>query len=68
MKFTFVNTENSIVEIATDKKVEGQVLKNNEFLGVDNLATFKDSLGFCVVTPIMGLNKKLGVLIIDMQK
>ncbi len=59
-----INPENSIIFISTDKKEEGQEFGKKEFLSIANTATIKDSNFITVVNPIMGLNKKLGVLVI----
>ena len=68
MNVKFVNMEDSTIQISTDKKEESQVFENKQFLSANNLATYNDSTRIIVVNPIMGLNKKLGVLIVEIKK
>ena len=62
-----VNQDNSMIVISTNKKEEGQEFENKELLTVNNTTIFKDSTLIRVVNPLMGLNKKLGVLIVDVK-
>jgi hypothetical protein len=60
-----LNHENSMIVLSTNKKEEGQEFENRELLMVDNTTIFKNANLIRVVNPIMGLNKKLGVLIVE---
>lgn len=67
IKLQYINAENSIIEISTNKKEEGVIL--NSALAKTNVQLIQqDSLSFKIATPIMGLNKKLGTVIIDAIK
>ncbi|MBE0667651.1 MAG: hypothetical protein IH593_08250 [Bacteroidales bacterium] len=62
-----LNQENSMIIISTNKKEEGQEFENKELLRVDKTTLLKDLTQITVVNPIMGLNKKLGVLIVEVK-
>lgn len=64
-KLQFINAENSIIEISTDKKDEGTI--NSEYGKIDSQIISTDSIQYKIVTPITGLNKKIGFLIININ-
>ncbi len=63
-----INPENGKIILSTDKKNEGQIISDKQILNVTNLTVMADSSQLQVVVPIMGLNIKNGVLIVEVIK
>ena len=61
----FVNAPDSKVTLSTDKKDEGTVYTNQIVLMATETINFKNDSMLTVVTPVMGLNNKLGVLVTE---
>ncbi|MEI6091774.1 MAG: hypothetical protein WCR42_15060 [bacterium] len=66
LKLQLINPDNSIVEISTDKKDEG--MTNTDYGNIKEQVITSDASSFKIVTPITGLNKKIGIFIIDVNK
>ena len=62
-----IDQGNVRIVISTNKKEEGQEFENKELLNIDRTTTFKDTSLIRIVTPIMGLNKKLGLLVVEVE-
>lgn len=67
-KVQFVDTKTSKVLLSTNKKDEGAIYPNQVALMTDETINFSDNAVLNVVSPVMGLNNKLGVLIIEYKK
>ena len=65
VKLQFINPDNGIIEISTDKKDEGT--KTNQYLNINEQLVESDSLQSNFITPITGLNHKIGILSISMK-
>ncbi|HMN26006.1 MAG: hypothetical protein IT276_11075 [Ignavibacteriaceae bacterium] len=65
---SLVNPENGIIILSTNKKNEGNVMTDKQIMDVTDLKVFADSTELKVVVPIMGLNIKNGVLIVEVIK
>lgn len=65
-KLQLINPETSIVELSTDKKDIGN--KVITFNAVQKQTIVTDSTDFQIVTPITGLNKKLGIFVMEVNK
>jgi len=63
-----VNPENGTIILSTDKKNEGEIMNDRQIMDVTDLKVFADSTQLKVVVPIMGLNVKNGVLIVEVIK
>lgn len=63
-KIQLINAKNAVVIISTDKNEEGQIVDNPDLLMTNTVGVFKptNNQTKIVVTPIMGLNQKEGVL------
>ncbi len=66
IKLQLINPENSIIEIATDQKDVG--VKNTDYANLKEQVITSDATEFKIVTPITGLNKKIGIFVIDVNK
>jgi hypothetical protein len=66
IKLQLINPDNSTIEIATDKKDEG--IKNSDYSNIKKQVINSDASEFRIVTPITGLNKKIGIFVIDVNK
>ena len=64
-KVEFVNSLDGKVTLSTDKKDEGSVFTNQVALITTETINFKNDSVLSVVTPVMGLNNKLGILLIE---
>ena len=64
-KVEFVNATDSKVTLSTDKKDEGTVYTNQIVLMTNEEINFKNDSMLTVVSPVMGLNNKLGALVIE---
>ncbi len=66
-KIQLLNPETGKVLLSTDKKEEGQVLSEMEGLKTDSLTAVRTEGSLKVYSPIMGLNTKLGLLIVEFE-
>ena len=64
-KVQFVNVPDGKVTLSTNKKDEGSIYTNQVALMSNETINFKNDSVLNVVTPVMGLNNKLGVLVIE---
>jgi Ca2+/Na+ antiporter len=62
-----VDPSNYEIIISTDKKEEGLFFKDEELIGANDIKVVKDSIFLRVANPVMGLNKKLGILIAEIR-
>lgn len=62
---TLINPENSKIILSTDKKNEGQEINDRQILDAMDLKVLADSSQLQLVVPIMGLNIKKGVLVVE---
>ncbi|MDO7170674.1 hypothetical protein [Mariniflexile sp. AS56] len=65
-KLQFIDSETNTITISTDKKDEGLV--DSKFTNTINQEVIKDSTYFQLVTPITGLNKRIGVFVMKVKK
>ena len=65
MKVEFVDALNSKVTMSTNKKDEGTVFTDQVALMTTKTISFKNDSILNIITPVMGLNTKLGVLVIE---
>lgn len=63
-----INPETSTIILSTDKKNEGIVTENRNILLVEDIKVIQDSVNISVVAPVMGLNKKIGILNVEIIK
>jgi len=66
LKLQLINTENSVIEISTDKKDEGT--QNTVYNNIRDQKTITDLTQLKIVTPIMGMNKQIGIFIFEANK
>ena len=64
-KLQLINPETSVVELSTDKKDEGTTLTG--FNAIEDQIIRKDSTEFYIITPISGLNKKMGIFVMQIN-
>lgn len=53
--------------LSTDKKNEGREITDEQILNMPELRVLEDANIKSVITPIMGLNKKIGILRVDVD-
>ena len=66
IKLQFINSANSEIEISTDKKDEGA--QNINYINLKEQEIKTDLSILKIVTPISGLNKQIGVFILEANK
>lgn len=65
---SLINPQNSKIILSTDKKNEGETVTEKQILDVDYLTVIADSAQLQAIVPIMGLNSRIGVLVVDIAK
>jgi hypothetical protein len=63
LKLQLITTENSTIEISTDKKDVGT--QNVDYINIKSQETNIETLKLRIVTPISGMNKQIGVFILE---
>ena len=66
MKLQFINSENAKIEISTDKKDEGT--RNVDYINLNDQKIISGTPELKIVTPISGMNKQIGVFILEAKK
>jgi len=64
-KVEFVNALDGRVMLSTNKKDEGLVFPNQVALATNETINYRNDSVLSIVSPVMGLNNKLGVLVIE---
>jgi len=64
-KVEFVNALDGRVMLSTNKKDEGLVFPNQVALATTETINYRNDSVLSIVSPVMGLNNKLGVLVIE---
>ena len=65
---SLIDPDNSKIILSTDKKNEGQIATDKQILDVNNLTIISDSSQIQAVIPIMGLNSKIGILVVTIVR
>lgn len=63
LKLQLINTENSVIEISTDEKDVGT--QNIDYINIKSQKTIIETSELKIVTPISGMNKQIGVFILE---
>jgi len=66
IKLQLINSEDSKIEISTDKKDEGT--RNVDYINLNGQEIIAGVHELKIVTPILGMNKQLGVFILEAKK
>ena len=64
-KIQLINPDNAVVILSTDKKDEGQKIDIQKIYQTDSLTVVREDDILKIYNPIMGLNKKIGLLVIE---
>lgn len=67
IKLQLINPQDGMIILSTDKKDEGQFISDSVLLAAENVLSVKDSLQYRISSPIMGLNSKIGILVIEVK-
>lgn len=68
VKVQFVDAISTKVLLSTDKKDEGSIFEDKVALFTTNTIHYTNDSILHVISPVMGLNNKLGVLVIDYSR
>lgn len=63
-QINLINPESSVIVLSTDMKQEGQAVSDEKIIRADIPITIEDSLSQNIIVPVMGLEKRIGVLVI----
>jgi hypothetical protein len=64
--YQLINTENSVIEISTDKKYEGT--KNVDYVNIKGQEIVTGLQELRIVTPISNMNNFIGIFILEANK
>ncbi len=67
-KLQLIDVSTETILISTDKKEEGTAIDNRLILDAEKTINLSDENGFRIVSPVMGLNSKIGILVIEAEK
>ena len=62
-----IDPETSQIIISTDKKDEGRIIEDTLILQAERTYNISSDNGVKIISPVMGLNKKIGILIIEVN-
>jgi hypothetical protein len=63
-----VNLEDNTIIISSDKKFEGTSFMMPKNVNLDKQVTTSDETKITVLTPVMGFNDKIGLLVVEISK
>jgi len=63
-----IDPKSKKIILSTDKKREGMSVSNTRILQISETVSIDDSLGISILSPIMGLEKKIAVLLVKIEK
>ncbi len=63
-KVQLVNPDNAVILLSTDKKDEGMKMDMTQINQTDSLMVVREASVLKIYNPIMGLNKKIGILVV----
>jgi hypothetical protein len=66
IKLQLINPTTSVVDLSTDKKDEGTIAPNLNL--TESQIIRDDASGFYIITPISGLNSKIGIFVMQVKK
>lgn len=67
-KIHLINPANSKIILSTDKKNEGQEVTNAGFLNVTEQVIIEEEGKTFIVSPIMGINRITGILVVEIER
>lgn len=71
-KLMLVEPETRIIKLSTDKKLEGELLMDKRYRSlvetISSTQTISDSTHLSIMSPIMNLDKRAGILIVEISK
>lgn len=65
---SLINSDDANILLSTDKKNEGQLVTDRQILNVNEVKVLSDSVRIEILAPIMGLDKKIAVLSVEVTK
>lgn len=67
-KLQLITPAKNMITISTDKKEEGTVVTDRKIIKSANIVTDNDSVNYKIIVPVMGLNKKLGTVVLFVKR
>jgi hypothetical protein len=63
-----INPEDKMVLLSSDKKYEGKPYSGNMNFELNNAIVLSEGSVVKIITPVMGFNNKIGILIVELKK
>ncbi len=67
-KIQLIDPVTAKVLLSSDKKDEGTIIENQQILQAERIIQLSDETGDKIVSPVMGLDTRIGVLVIELEK
>jgi len=67
-RLDLIDPNTKVIIKSTDKKIEGDLIQDNTVFTLSNNGVYLDTANAKVISPVMGLDSKIGVLIVSLQK
>ncbi len=67
-RIDLINPESALIILSTDMKQEGITISDSRILQAENTITVQDSVGLRIISPIMGLEKKIGIISVKIKE
>lgn len=67
-KILLIDPSKQKVILSTDKKDEGSLVSDTSILNAEDVFHRTDQTGTKIISPVMGLNSKMAVLVLEMKK
>ena len=67
-RIDLINPESALIILSTDMKQEGITISDANILRAESTIAVQDSVALRIVSPIMGLEKKIGIVSVKIRK
>lgn len=68
VKVQLINPETNIITTSTDRKDNGVLVTDQEIVNANSIALIPKGETYLLVNPVMGLDRKLGILVVEISK
>lgn len=67
-RLDLIDPSTKLIIKSTDKKIEGDLIQDNAVFTLSNDGVYLDTANAKVISPVMGLDSKIGVLVVSLEK
>ena len=68
VKVQLINPENNTISTSTDRKDNGELVYDKQIINAESIVIISNDDSYLLVNPIMGLDRKLGILLVEVKK